>query len=109
MKRGDVVAVATAGDYGKPRPAVVVQTDLLNDTHASIVVCLVTSTVLDAPLFRLTVEPSRQNGLERQSQIMVDKLVSVRRDKIGRRIGSLDDDTQLRLGRALAFVLGLGA
>jgi mRNA interferase MazF len=109
MRRGDIVTVAAPGDYGKPRPAVVVQTDLLNDTHRSIVVCLVTSTVLDAPLFRVTVEHSPQNGLERQSQIMVDKLVSVRREKIGRRLGSLDDDTLLRLGRSLAFVLGMGA
>jgi mRNA interferase MazF len=62
MKRGDVVTVAVTGDYGKPRPAVVVQTDLLNDTHASVVVCLVTSTLLEAPLLRLTVEPSPRNG-----------------------------------------------
>jgi mRNA interferase MazF len=108
MKRGDVVTVAAAGDYGKPRPAVVVQTDLLNDTHASIVVCLVTSALVDAPLLRLGLEPSVQNGLRRRSQIMVDKIVSVRRDKLGPRIGALDDETMLGLSRALAFVMGMG-
>jgi mRNA interferase MazF len=108
MRRGDVVTVAVSGAYGEPRPAVVVQTDLLNDTHESVVVCLVTSLVVDAPLLRLTVEPSPQNGLRRRSQIMVDKVVSVRRGKIGSRVGTLDDETILGLSRALAFVMGLG-
>jgi mRNA interferase MazF len=108
MKRGDVVTVAVAGDYGKPRPAVVVQTDLLNRTHASVVVCLVTSLLVDAPLLRLTVEPSPRNGLRRRSQIMADKVVSVRRDKIGAVVGALDDETMLGLSRALAFVMGMG-
>src|SRR6516162_1972577 len=103
MRRGDVVTVAVAGDYGKPRPAVVVQTDLLNDTHASVVVCLVTSTLLEAPLLRLTVEPSSRNGLHQRSQIMADKLVTVRREKIGARIGVLEEETMLGLSRALAF------
>ena len=108
MKRADVVTVAVAGDYGKPRPAVVVQTDLLNQTHASVVVCLVTSTLVDAPLLRLTVEPSPRNGLLQRSQIMVDKIVSVRREKIGSRVGVMDDETMLSVSRALAFVVGLG-
>ena len=108
MKRGEVVTVAVAGDYGKPRPAVVVQTDLLNGTHASVVVCLVTSALVDAPLLRLSLEPSLQNGLRRRSQIMADKIVSVRRDKVGPRIGALDDETMLGLSRALAFVMGMG-
>jgi mRNA interferase MazF len=108
MKRGDVVTVAVAGDYGKPRPAVVVQTDLLNDTHASVVVCLVTSTLLAAPLLRLTVEPSPRNGLHQRSQLMADKLVTVRREKIGARIGVLEEETMLGLSRALAFVMGIG-
>ena len=108
MKRGDVVTVAVSGDYGKPRPAVVIQTDLLNDTHASAVVCLVTSKLLDAPLLRLTVEPSQRNGLRQRSQIMADKLVTVRREKIGARIGVLGEETMLGLSRALAFVMGMG-
>jgi mRNA interferase MazF len=108
MKRGDIVTVAVAGDYGKPRRAVVVQTDLLNDTHASVVVCLLTSALVDAPLLRLAVEPSARNGLVRRSQIMVDKIVSARRDKIGSGIGVLEDETMVALSRALAFVMGIG-
>ncbi|MEM6603541.1 MAG: type II toxin-antitoxin system PemK/MazF family toxin, partial [Pseudomonadota bacterium] len=63
MKRGNIVIVSAQGDYGKPRPAVVVQSDLFNDTHASILVALITSDLHDAPLFRLDIEPSEENGL----------------------------------------------
>ena len=108
MKRGDVVLVVVPGDYGKPRPAVVVQTDLVNDTHSSIVVCPVTSHLQDAELFRLTIEPSPDNGLQKTSQIMVDKIVAVRRDKIREKIGKLDDKLMIRLERSLAFWLDLG-
>ena len=108
MKRGDVVLVVVAGDYGKPRPAVVVQTDLVNDTHSSIVVCPITSHLQDAELFRLTIEPSPDSGLQKTSQIMVDKIVAVRRDKIREGIGSLDEALRIRLNRSLAFWLGLG-
>jgi mRNA interferase MazF len=108
MKRGDIVPVAVAGDYGKPRPAVVIQTDLVNDIHASIVVCPVTSHLQDAELFRLTIEPSSDNGLQKISQIMVDKIVAVRRDKIRAPIGKIDEKLMIRLERSLAFWLGLG-
>ena len=108
MKRGDVVLVVVPGDYGKPRPAVVVQTDLVNETHSSIVVCPVTSHLQNAELFRLPIEPSEDNGLQKTSQIMVDKIVAVRRDKIREPIGRLDDKTMIRLERSLAFWLGLG-
>ena len=108
MKRGNVVLVVVPGDYGKPRPAVVVQTDLVNDTHSSIVVCPVTSHLQDAELFRLTIEPSQDNGLQKTSQIMVDKIVAVRRDKIREAIGKLDEELMIRLKRSLAFWLGLG-
>lgn len=108
MKRGDVVVVVVPGDYGKPWPAVVVQTDLVNDTHASIVVCPITSHIQDAELFRLTVEPCAANGLQKASQIMVDKLVAVHRDKIRQVIGTFDDELLIRLNRSLAFWLGLG-
>ncbi|MGA9534289.1 MAG: type II toxin-antitoxin system PemK/MazF family toxin [Desulfobacterales bacterium] len=108
MKRGDVVLVVVPGDYGKPRPAVVVQTDLVNDIHSSIVVCPVTSRIQDAELFRLTIEPSPSNGLHKTSQIMVDKIVAVRRDKIRDSIGILDEELMIRLNRSLAFWLGLG-
>lgn len=108
MKRGDVVLAALSGDYGKPRPAVLVQTDLANETHASVVLCPITSTLRDAPLFRLDLEPCESNGLRKPSQIMVDKLGAVRRERATTIIGHLDDASMVRLNRALAFWLGLG-
>src|SRR5437588_885707 len=82
MKRGDVVIVAAAGDYGKPRPAVIVQTDALPQTHASVVICQMTSETVDAPDFRITVDPTSRNGLQVRSQVMADKPVTVRRGRI---------------------------
>jgi mRNA interferase MazF len=87
VKRGDLVLVAIAGDYGKPRPALIVQSDLFNETHASITVAPVTSTIVDTPLFRITVEPSRRNGLRLVSQVMVDKVTMVRRQRCGQGVG----------------------
>jgi mRNA interferase MazF len=107
MRRGDVVTVAAAGDYGKPRPAVIVQTDALPVEHASVVVCQVTSDGDDAPDFRVVVEPSPGNGLRTRSRVMADKPVTIRRSRIGRKIGHLDDKDIARLGVALAFVMGL--
>ena len=107
MRRGDVVTVAAAGDYGKPRPAVIVQTDVLPAAHASVVVCQMTSECSDAPDFRVTIEPIDQNGLRARSQVMADKPVTIRRERIGQRIGRLDDKDIARLNRALAFVMGL--
>jgi mRNA interferase MazF len=107
MQRGDVVTVAAAGDYGKPRPAVVVQTDALPENHASMVVCQLTSELADAPDFRVTIEPKPENGLRLKSQVMADKPVTVRRDRIGQKIGRLGNQDMARLGIALAFVFGL--
>lgn len=107
MKRGEVVTVALPGDYGKPRPAVVVQADLFNETHASVTVVPVTSSLVNAPLFRLAVEPSPGNGLRTLSQLMVDKLITVRRERIGATIGSMEPEQLTRLNRALALWLGL--
>ncbi len=107
MKRGDVVVVAAAGDYGKARPAVVVQTDAFPATHPSVVICQMTSDVVDAPDFRVTIEPSDKNGLRVRSQVMVDKPVTVRRERIGQLIGSLTEADIGRLNIALAFVMGL--
>ena len=107
MRRGDIISVATPGDYGKPRPAIIVQSDWFNETHASLLVCLLTSDLQDAPLFRVPVEPDERNGLRQSSQIMVDKLLAVRRDRIGSRIGKLDHETVVRLNRSLALFLGL--
>jgi len=107
MKRGDVVIVAATGDYGKPRPAVIVQTDAFPETHASVVICQMTSEVVDAPDFRVTIDPSEENGLQVRSQVMADKPATVRRQRIGQFIGRLGDGDIGRLNVALAFVMGL--
>ena len=107
MQRGDLVTVAAVGDYGKPRPAVVIQTDAFPQSHASVVVCQLTSDLADAPDFRITIEPKPENGLRLKSQVMADKPVTIRRERIGQKIGRLDDREMARLGIALAFVLGL--
>jgi mRNA interferase MazF len=107
MRRGDVVTVAAAGDYGKPRPAVIVQSDVFPANHASVVVCQLTSELVDAPDFRATIEPTPENGLRLKSQVMADKPVTVRRERIGRKIGRLANQDMARLGIALAFALGL--
>ena len=108
MKRGDVVTVAVQGDYGKPRPALIVQSDLFNETHPSITLLPLTTTIIDAPLLRLTIDPGRANGLSRVSQVMVDKVLTLPREKIGRTIGRLDEDVMIRVTRALAMWLGIG-
>jgi mRNA interferase MazF len=108
VKRGDVVTVALQGDYGKPRPALIVQSDLFNETHPSISLLPLTSTIVDSPLLRLTIDPARGNGLSRVSQVMVDKVLTLPREKIGATIGRLDDDVMLRVTRALAMWLGVG-
>ncbi len=107
MRRGDVVTVAAAGDYGKPRPAVIVQTDALPAGHASVIVCQMTSECSDAPDFRVTIEPTEKNGLRVRSQVMADKPVTVRRERIGRQVGRLEDKDVARINTALAFVMGL--
>src|SRR5579885_1201940 len=107
MKRGDVVIVAAAGDYGKPRPAIVVQTDAFPETHPSVVLCRMTSDIVDAPDFRVTIEPNEKNGLRIPCQIMADKPVTVRRERIAQLVGRLTDADIGRLNIALAFVMGL--
>lgn len=91
MKRGAIVVVAARGAYtGKPRPALVVQADLFNPTHASVTVCPITSDCVDAPLFRLTLPPGIRTGLRGVSQVMIDKVVSVPRAAISAEIGECD-------------------
>ena len=107
MRRGDLVTVAAAGDYGKPRPAVIVQTDAFPESHASVVVCQLTSDLVDAPDFRVTIEPKPENGLRLTSQVMADKPVTVRSERVGQKIGRLGNPDMARLGIALAFVMGL--
>lgn len=89
IRRGNVVTVAAAGYYGKPRPAIIVQTDVFPESSASVVICQLTSEIVHAPDFRILVEPDAGNGLRLRSQIMADKPVTVRRDRIGQRIGRL--------------------
>ena len=107
MKRGDVVIVAATGDYGKPRPAVIVQTDAFPETHASVVICQTTSEIVHAPDFRVTIDPSEENGLRVRSQVMANKPVTVRRARIRQLIDRLDDRDIGRLNIAVAFVMGL--
>ena len=107
MKRGAIITVAVQGDYGKPRPAVVIQSQWLDDLTDSVLVCLLTTTARDAPFFRLDITPDPANGLRAPSQVMADKIVAVRRDRCGAVIGQLDDAALLTLNRMLALVVGL--
>jgi mRNA interferase MazF len=103
--RGDIVTVALPGAYGKPRPALVIQSDLF-DAHPSVTILPVTSELRDTPLFRIIVNSTAQNGLLKTSQVMIDKAQSVPRSKIGKTIGRLDDATLISVNRALAVFLG---
>ncbi len=105
MKRGDLVTIALQGDYGKPRPALVVQSDLFSE-HPSVTILPVTSDLRKAPLFRIDVEPTSVTNLEKRSQIMVDKVQTVPREKVGAAFGRLDDTSMLTINRALAVWLG---
>lgn len=109
MKRGDIVIVSAPGDYGQPRPAVVIQTDALTGLGIqSVALCLMSSAPLTAPLFRISIEPTPENGLKKPTQIMVEKLFTVPRSKIERTVGKLDEGQLVQLNRTLAFVIGLG-
>ena len=109
VKRGDVVIAVLTGDYGKPRPVVVVQSDLFNPTHSSIVVCPITTHLVESPLFRLAVSPDPGNGLRAESQIMVDKVATLLDDRIRKRIGTLSPSELRALDRALRVWLALDA
>ena len=106
MKRGDLVTIALQGDYGKPRPALVIQSDFF-DVHPSVTVLPVTSELRETPLFRVTLEPGAANGLQKPSQVMVDKAVTVARERIGESFGHLDAETMLTVERCLAVFLGI--
>ena len=106
MTRGDLVTVALQGDHGNPRPALVIQSGQFPET-ATVTVLLVTSKLVDAPLLRRTVEPSPENGLSKTSQVMIDKAMTVRTDKLGSAFGNLDQAAMLRVNRSLALLLGL--
>ncbi|MBW8729096.1 MAG: type II toxin-antitoxin system PemK/MazF family toxin [Inquilinus limosus] len=105
MRRGDLAAVAMPGDFGKPRPALVIQSDQF-PAIGTVTVLLLSGTLVDAPLIRLTVQPTPGNGLRKPSQIMVDKAMSVRRERLGEPFGRLEDDMMVAVNRSLALFLG---
>jgi mRNA interferase MazF len=107
MRRGDICIVAGGKDYaGKPRPAVIVQDDRFDGTD-SITICAFTTDATEAPLFRLPVEPNARNGLRTACRLMVDKITTVPKAKIGAQVGRLDDADILRLNQAILVFLGL--
>lgn len=106
-RRGDLVTVAIQGNFGKPRPALVIQSDLFNESHPTVMLCLVSSDLREAPLFRLTVGPTVENGLKLESQIQIDKVMTVLQEKLGPAFGRMDDATMLKVNRALALFVGI--
>ena len=106
MKRGDIVTVVVPGAYGKPRPAIVIQSDLFNE-HPSVTILPLTSTLRDAPLFRVRIEPSKGNGLKAVSEIMVDKMTTVPKGKIQQVFGGLEKENMVATERAIALFLGI--
>ena len=104
MRRGDLVTVSAPRDYGKPRPAVVIQSDWLTATD-SVLVALLASARVEAPLYRLTIEPSQLNGLKAPSQVMIDKIVAIPRKKCGSVIGHLNE--RIALNHMLAVIVGI--
>jgi mRNA interferase MazF len=105
MKRGDLVVAVLPGEYGKPRPALVIQSDLF-DRHPSVTLLPISSDPKEAPFVRIFVNPDAANGLQQRSQIMADKAITVPRKRIGKVIGRLDPDDMLAVSRALALFLG---
>lgn len=109
MKRGEIWTAAAGGGYaGKPRPVVIVQDDLF-DATASVTVCAFTTDPTDAPLFRIPVDADDTTGIRQPSRLMVDKITTVPRSKLGERVGRLSDDDMTRLGRSIAVFLGLAS
>jgi mRNA interferase MazF len=109
MRRGDIWTVSGGQDYaGKPRPAVIVQDDSFDVTQ-SITVCGLTSNRTEAPLFRLPIAPTERNGLREPFRLMIDKIMTVPKSKVGERIGRLDDEDVVRLNRAMMVFLGLAS
>ena len=106
MKRGDLVTTSMGGDYGKPRPALIIQSDLFIET-ASVTVLLITSHLIDAPLIRVQIEADITNGLKKTSQVMIDKLLTTPREKIGDVIGHVQPSLMLEIERALALFIGI--
>lgn len=100
------MTIAIQGDFGKPRPALVIQADQYGELPTATVLP-VTSAVIAAPLFRITLQPSRENGLQKRSQVMADKAMTVKRDKIGPTFGRIEADSMVEIERCLAVFLGI--
>jgi len=109
VRRGEIYTAAARGPYtGKPRPVLIVQDDRF-DATASVTVCPFTTSPVEAPLLRLPIDPSEENGLDEPSRIMVDKVTTVPRSSIGDRLGKLRDDEFVALNRSLLVFLGLAS
>lgn len=107
MRRGDLVTIAMQGDSGKSRPALIIQADQFSE-HTSATVLPITSTILSAPLLRVTIQPNAENGLQKPSQVMVDKAMTVRLDKVAPNpFGRIDADVLVEVERCLAVFLGI--
>lgn len=106
MTRGDLVLVSLPGDYGKPRPALVIQSDLFVD-HVSVTVLPLTSEIRDAPLLRVTVAPDASNGLRAVSQVMIDKTSTISRMKVQPAFGRIDESFMAQIEGLLALFLGI--
>ncbi len=100
------MTIAMPGDFGKPRPALVIQADQFNE-QATGTVLLVSSTLVAAPLFRITVQPNPENGLQKPSQVMIDKVMTVKRAKVGQTFGRIDANAMVEVERCLAIFLGI--
>ncbi|MGH8728834.1 MAG: type II toxin-antitoxin system PemK/MazF family toxin [Burkholderiales bacterium] len=107
MKRGELYVAAPPGDYGKPRPVVIVQSDFFIAARDSVTVCLLSSTPIDAPLFRVPVKRGPLNRLKRASEVMADKLMTLRKERLGESLGTLSADELAALDQALRRWLAL--
>ena len=105
-RRGDLITIALQGDYGKPRPALIIQSDLFSE-HPSVTILPVTSDLRGTPLFRIPIKPTESNGLRKPSEVMVDKAQTVPREKIGDVFGHMVEEDMLAINRTLAVFLGV--
>ncbi|CAK00896.1 hypothetical protein BT_0442 [Bartonella tribocorum CIP 105476] len=106
MMRGSLVTIAMQGDFGKPRPALIIQANQFSE-HTSVTVLPITSTLVDTPLLRITLQPDSKNGLQKTSQVMIDKIMTVRCEKVSPAFGSIHADKMVEIERCLAVFLGI--
>ncbi len=105
MRQGNLGTIATQGDLGEPRPALVIHSNLFGE-HTSTTALPITRTLVDAPLTRVTVQPNAENGLQKTSQVIAGKVGTVKRDKLGKATGQIDADVRVEVDRCLAVLLG---